>query len=109
ADTGNRRVQVFDLDGNLIRAFAVAGWEYNHSEPYLALDKAGRLWLSDSMNNRVQADSQTGRLLGTLGRPGQLTHAIGIAVDKDDVLYIADTMNHRLLEVPLSSEIVGAP
>ena len=66
-------------------AAAPASFEMPHC---LALDSKGRLYVGDRDNNRIQVFTQDGKLLGQLtqfGRPS------GIAIDKNDVLYVTDS------------------
>ncbi len=55
-DTGNKRVQVFDKDGNFITQFGAPGTapgEFN--EPVgIAVDEAGLIYVADVWNRRVQ-------------------------------------------------------
>ena len=55
-DTGNKRVVVFDLDGNFITQFGVAGLGAGEfDEPIgLAMDAEGRLYVADTWNQRIQ-------------------------------------------------------
>jgi hypothetical protein len=95
----------------------------------VALDKAGDVYITDSVNNRVVevaasshtqfgihmnagdaytvAGSATGSA-GDAGDGGPATSALlnlpaGIAVDKTGNLFIADTVNNRIQEVPAAS------
>ena len=56
ADTGNSRVVVTDLEGNFVQQWGIAGSaEGQLSEPIgLAADEAGRLFVGDTWNGRVQ-------------------------------------------------------
>ena len=55
-DTGNKRVQVFDSEGNYLNQFGKGGTgdgEFN--EPVgLALDEAGNIYVADAWNRRIQ-------------------------------------------------------
>ena len=53
----------------------------------LAMDSAGRLFVADRSNNRIQAFDQDGKFLlewKQFGRPS------GLHIDKNDILYVAD-------------------
>ncbi|MBI4494567.1 MAG: TIGR03663 family protein [Chloroflexi bacterium] len=65
-DTGNKRVEAFDLQGNARRAFGSEGnGEGQFREPVgLALDAQGNLLVADTWNNRVQRVDPQGRFLG---------------------------------------------
>jgi tripartite motif-containing protein 71 len=77
----------------------------------LAFDAQGNLYVTDvglppyesgstGGNNRVQKFSPTGKPLaqwGTLGSgPGQFNVPVGIAVDQEGDVYVADVANHRV-------------
>ncbi len=67
ADNGNGRVAVFDRNGVFIRAFDVPGWRRaTFSEPYLALDVGGLLWVSVPLLGEVRGYTTEGRLVTTL-------------------------------------------
>lgn len=61
---------------------------------YVAYDSAGRLYVSDSLNFRVQAfgpDCAFLRSIGTKGdMPGYFSQPKGLALDSEDHLYIVD-------------------
>jgi sugar lactone lactonase YvrE len=61
-DTGNKRVQVFSLDGNFKRMFGGTGagpGQFNE-EVGLSLDSDGNVWIADTWNNRIQELSPNG-------------------------------------------------
>ncbi|MCS7056649.1 MAG: TIGR03663 family protein [Thermoflexales bacterium] len=55
-DTGNKRVQVFDRDGNFITQFGGGGSaEGQFDEPVgIAVDAAGNIYVADTWNRRIQ-------------------------------------------------------
>ncbi len=59
-DTGNKRVQVFDRDGNFVAQFGAAGkGDGQFDEPVgLALDAAGNIYVADAWNKRIQVWSK---------------------------------------------------
>ena len=89
-EVGSARVIKFDKTGKFIKQWGGHGrgpgqFEMPHC---LALDSKGRLYVGDRDNNRIQIFTQDGKLLGQLtqfGRPS------GIAIDKNDVLYVTDS------------------
>ena len=107
ADTGNRRVQVFDPDGKFVKVLSVSGWEEFYSEPYLAISGPD-LFVTDSYNHRA-ARYRDGQLIyswGTSGSGnGEFNRPIGIAVDSQGLVYVADTLNHRIQQFNLPDEI----
>ncbi|MDD5556402.1 MAG: TIGR03663 family protein [bacterium] len=99
ADTANRRVQRFDASGRHLGQFGVLGWHEYYTEPFAALDGAGRLWLTDAHNNRIQVFDREGELLALWSakgfQPGAFNMPKGIAI-RDGVVAVADTHNHRI-------------
>ena len=89
-DKGLARIVKFRPDGTYIGEFGVAGHgrgqiEVPHS---LAFDKKGRLFVADRWNNRVSIFTKHGKFIDAwtqFGRPS------GIFIDKNDVLYSADS------------------
>ncbi len=100
ADTVNQRVQVFDDMGTFKRQWAVLGWDDRYTQPYLALDSRGTVFASDAVQNvihRFLPDGSAVTRFGSKGTaPGQMDRAVGIAVDSQDNVYIADTDNNRI-------------
>lgn len=86
----NARVIKFDSKGKFIKQWGVHGAGPGQLEvPHaLAMDSKGRLFVADRWNNRIQIYDQDGKLLDSLtqfGRPS------GLFIDKNDVLYSADS------------------
>jgi sugar lactone lactonase YvrE len=88
----NARIVKFSKDGKFIKAWGKEGsgpGEFNVPHG-LAFDSAGRLFVADRANNRIQIFDQDGKLLDTwtqFGRPS------GITIDKNDVVYVADSQS----------------
>ena len=100
ADTNNKRIQGFDATGKQIAEWPVAGWQQSiRTEPYIALDPQGNVYVTDPPNARIIKFSPTGEVLaagGGLGKAaGQLDLPTGIAVAAD-AIYVADSNNHRI-------------
>ncbi len=86
----NSRVVKFSKDGAYIKEWGRKGAGPDDiSEPHtIAMDSQGRLFVGDRENNRIKIYDQDGKLLDTwkqFGRPS------GIAITKDDMLYVADS------------------
>jgi DNA-binding beta-propeller fold protein YncE len=88
----NARIVKFDSDGHYIKEWGREGaapgqFDVPHG---LAMDSDGRLFVADRSNNRIQIFDQDGRFIAQLkqfGRPS------GIYIDKNDVLYVADSQS----------------
>ena len=97
ADAGQHRVLVFNLQGQRITQFGQRGAapsEFNYPT-HLASDTNGHLFVTDSMNARVQIlDRQTGQSRGVIGRlgdgSGQFSKPKGVAVDRAGHVYVVD-------------------
>jgi DNA-binding beta-propeller fold protein YncE len=90
-DTGsNMRIVKFNKDGKFIKTWGKPGsgpGEFNvpHS---LTFDSRGRLFVADRANNRIQIFDQEGTFLEEWKQFSRLS---GIHIDKNDVLYGADS------------------
>jgi streptogramin lyase len=87
---GNDRVSKFSKDGKFIASWGKKGKGENEldSPHTIAIDSRGRLFVGDRGNNRIQIFDQNGRFLETwlqFGRPS------GIAITRDDTIYVADS------------------
>ena len=88
--TGNDRVSKFSKDGKFIVSWGSKGKGTKEldSPHTIAMDSRGRLFVGDRGNNRIQVFDQEGHYLETLlqfGRPS------GIAIMRDDTIYVADS------------------
>jgi sugar lactone lactonase YvrE len=86
----NNRVIHFTKDGKYVKEWGRKGAGPGElSEPHtIAIDSRGRLFVGDRENNRIQIFDQTGAFLDEwrqFGRPS------GIAITKDDRIYVADS------------------
>jgi sugar lactone lactonase YvrE len=87
---GPARVLKFNSDGEFLMDFGEFGdGPGQFTQPHaLAMDSKGRLFVGDRSNNRVQIFDQNGNFIDMwyqFGRPS------GIYIDKNDVLYSADS------------------
>jgi DNA-binding beta-propeller fold protein YncE len=86
----NARIVKFSRDGKFIKSWGKKGtgpgeFDTPHA---LAMDSAGRLFVGDRSNNRIQIFDQEGKFLAEwrqFGRPS------GLYIDKNDILYVADS------------------
>lgn len=108
ADTDNHRVQKCILGGTsyacstFVGETEVFGDDFGHLHPLaVAVDGAGRVYVVDEWNNRIQVFDSTGAYLTTIGgewgsNTGQLRGPSGVAVDSAGNVYVADRDNHRI-------------
>ncbi len=132
ADGMNNRIRRVDLETRLITTIAgtgVAGFSGDggpathaaiNVPQRIAFDSVGNLYFTDTLNNRIRrVDAATGVIStvagtgnaafsgdGGLAVNASLRHPRGIAVVNDDILYIADSENHRIREVDLDSGVI---
>ncbi len=86
----NARIVKIAPDGKTLKTWGKKGsgpGEFN--EPHgIALDSAGRVFVADRVNSRIQIFDQDGKFLAEwkqFGRPS------AVFIDKNDVLYVADS------------------
>jgi len=102
ADTGNNRVEVFDLEGHFQFVFGGKGsapGKMRRPEAAKA-DSQGNIWVSDFGNNRIQLHSKEGKFLKQWGKegsaPGEFRKPTGIAIDSYDNIYVGELHNDRI-------------
>jgi sugar lactone lactonase YvrE len=108
ADSGNHRVQKFDSQGQYLMTFGSSGTgagQFNFPAS-CAVTTTGDLFVLDERNARVQQFAPNGDVIRIFsGSP--LVDPTGVAVDKQDNLYIADRRAWQVfryrLDAPTSS------
>lgn len=95
ADRQNRRVQVFDLDGNYLEEWKFAGlpcgfFLANDGQLYLTSGFSGEILRLDANGKAVGATGQPGKALGEFGE----AHYMTIAPNGD--IFVADTVKPAL-------------
>jgi sugar lactone lactonase YvrE len=87
---GNNRILKFDKTGKFIKEWGKLGTGPGEfDQPHgLAMDSRGRLIVGDRNNNRVQIFDQDGKFLQEFR---QFSRPSGVWVDKNDILYVADS------------------
>jgi DNA-binding beta-propeller fold protein YncE len=88
----NDRIMKFSKDGTLITAWGKHGKAAGELDtPHgIALDSAGRVYVADRANNRIQIFESDGKFVAEwkqFGRPSDVT------IDKNDMIYVADSQS----------------
>lgn len=97
-DNDNARLQVFDKGGKLLNVIPVPGWRATvFSEPMVAVDGRGTVWVTVPAEGEVRSYSSEGTLLRTI-RPGEIPNVnfetpVGIAVDPTGDVVVSDIAN----------------
>jgi DNA-binding beta-propeller fold protein YncE len=89
-DGSNMRIVKFNKDGKFIKSWGKPGsapGEFNAPHG-IAFDSKGRLFVADRANNRLQIFDQDGKLLDQWT---QFSRISGIYIDRNDVIYAADS------------------
>lgn len=113
-DTGNNRVQQFDLEGNLLAVIGEPGIAPGQlKDPFdSCVTPSGRLFVCEFGTNRISVFDEGGlvRTVGSSGRaPGGFHAPRGVAVDWErGYLFVADTDNHRVQRLTLSHYLKDA-
>ena len=94
-DRGNRRIQVFDEDGNYLYEWSVGGRPA--SLHMFIIDANGYLWAADRGTHKVLKYDLDGNFLYAFGThseaPGGTSGVHGMSVDQDGNLYLAQVDN----------------
>ena len=100
----NARIVKLSHDGKFIKAWGQKGkgpgeFDTPHG---LALDSVGRLFVADRANDRIQIFDQDGKFLAEwrqFGRPS------GVFIDKNDIVYVADSQSGEKVNPPFQQGI----
>lgn len=105
ADMLNARIEIFDADGNFIRAFGKRGdgVGYFSMPKGIAVDCDGHIWVTDAMQNRLQVFSQEGDLLIYIGNvqgilPGMFSGLQYVAIDNNNRVFTSEVFPGRVQE-----------
>jgi DNA-binding beta-propeller fold protein YncE len=104
-DNGNARLQMFTADGTFMSSFKVRGWESRaFSEPYVAVDGDGRIWVTVPLSKEVRAYDRQGTVLRTLGSDtvpsARFNMPMGIAYDPLGKQLVASDLSGGLVRFP---------
>ncbi len=107
-DTGSDVVDVFDADTyKLLRKIGTPGKKHLLTDPgdfalptNVAVDKEGNVYVTDTMNNRVEIFDADGKFVSAFGRsgdgPGHFARPKGIAIDRDGHIWVVDGVQQRV-------------
>jgi DNA-binding beta-propeller fold protein YncE len=104
SDNGNGRLQVFTRDGRFVSEFPVPGWRSQvYSEPYIAIDDQGTVWVTVPEAKEVRGYDRSGKLLRTItGKSAanpEFTTPMGIAYDPKSKQLIVSDLENRLIRI----------
>jgi sugar lactone lactonase YvrE len=89
ADRQNRRVQIFDVDGNFVKAWPFAGLPCG-----LHIARGGQMYLVSGFAGQILKLDANGKVLAATGQPGKALGEFGeahyLTVGPDDGIYVAD-------------------
>ncbi|HMN13288.1 MAG TPA: NHL repeat-containing protein, partial [Bellilinea sp.] len=108
-DTGNKRVAIFDTEGNFIGQFGTAGMDNGQFDEQvgLAINSKGEILVADTWNQRIQVFSfdpatKTANFVRSWEVSAWYSNTIEnkpfIAVDQNDNVFITDPEGYRVIE-----------
>jgi DNA-binding beta-propeller fold protein YncE len=107
-DTQQDQLLVYDADTlKLLRRMGTGGKNHFLTSPGdfaapqdVAVDRDGNVYVTDTLNNRVEIFDADGNFISTFGKngdgPGYFTRPKGIAIDSDGHIWVADEVQDRL-------------
>src|SRR5579863_7664693 len=107
-DTANDVVDVFDADTlKLLRKIGTPGKKHQLTDPgtfslptNVAVDSDGNVYVTDTLNARVEIFDADGGFISTFGKrgdgPAQFDRPKGIAVDSDGHIWVVDAAQDRI-------------
>lgn len=95
SDSDNRRVQVFDVEGEFAYFIQTSGIPRG-----MVLDSEGRLYVVDTLSHTVDVYELEGDHItrfGTAGiGPGQFAYPNDVALDRNGRIFVSDKVNHQV-------------
>ena len=109
SDARNRRIQVFDLDGNFLRAFGQQG-DAPLARPINLTIAHDQLYVADYFKDQIFIFTLQGEFVRTIGQPGtqgaEFNAPGGVAVAHNGDLFIADFYNQRIQQLDASGQFI---
>lgn len=127
ADSQNNRIREVTTDGTgTVTPFAgqtSGGWvegngiaaKFNNPQG-MAVDGSGNLYVADTKNHRIRkitpagvvstvAGNSTAGWIDANGASARFNNPMGVAVDTNGILYVADTDNHRIRKIATNGDV----
>lgn len=97
-DSGNNRVQVFTPDGTFLRKFGCKGDGRGQFRDLrnICIDQKDDVYVTDCTHHRVTVFTSSGEVLTTVSAGGIMNGPLGISIDRDGLVYIADSANRSI-------------
>jgi len=107
-DTQQDQVLVYDADNyKLLRRIGTSGKNHKLTSPgdfslptHVAVDKEGTVYVTDTLNNRVEIFDADGTFIREFGKggdgPGRFARPKGITIDSDGHIWVADEVQSRV-------------
>jgi sugar lactone lactonase YvrE len=114
ADTGNKRIQIFQSDGAFLQQFGGSGLQPGQlDEPVgVAVDAQGNIVVADTWNGRIQVFDSKGTPKAAWDIDGWLDkNTVGkpyVAVDSKGRVYVADEVGRRVLVFDQTGQYLGS-
>jgi len=108
ADARNNRIQVFDFEGNFKRQFGSKGEGTGQLHRPMGIAVYGdKLYIAEFWNNRIQVFNLDGKPIKIVALDDPpLNFPGGVAVTPKETLVVADTYNHRIVEIDIEGKLV---
>jgi iron(III) transport system ATP-binding protein len=105
----NDRVQKFDKEGNFLLQFGSQGTlPGQFQRPSGMLWHAGKIYIVDAFNNRIQVFSEAGEFLEVLGgAEGNLNYPYDIAMSAQEELFVVEYAAGRVSKFDLGGKLLG--
>lgn len=118
-DAAKNNVAVFDADSyKLLRTIGGPPKKEGDDEPgtfarptYVAVDHDGNVYVTDTLNSRIQIFDADGQFISTFGRagdrPGFFSRPKGVAVDGDGHVWVADSAQDNVQVYDRSGQLLA--
>jgi DNA-binding beta-propeller fold protein YncE len=74
----------------------------------IAVDSAGRVFVVDSGNRRIQQFGANGKFLKAWGDATRFSEPYGIVIDAADAIYVTDSARHRILKFDAKGKLLAS-